>query len=359
MSSPPTPHDARQSVDQTISNLIHRMLSDGVHYRDLMDIQASIDGPQDWCRSWLNAASIHEAVAGAALERGRRHSAGEALWRASLYCHFAQGFHTDDRPEQRLEAVQRKQALFSKAAPLLQPPLEPVAIPFDEITFPAYLRVPDGSSLSACAILVGGLDTTKEDAFALTEVLIARGIATLAFDGPGQGETLSKLPLILDFERAVSAVIDYLQDRPEVDADRIGVLGRSSGGHLAFRAASDPRVRAVVAWGLLYDASQLPHMPPASLAHFVRAAGLDSLTAAEAFYEGYNLAGHVEKIRCPMMVVQGGQDPIATPGGLDRVRAEAKAPLEVIFYEDSGHCCHDRSHLIKPAMADFLAEHLG
>ena len=144
---------------------------------------------------------------------------------------------------------------------MLQPPLEPVAIPFDEITFPAYLRVPDSSSLSACAILVGGLDTTKEDAFALTEVLIARGIATLAFDGPGQGETLSKLPLILDFERAVSAVIDYLQDRPEVDADRIGVLGRSSGGHLALRAASDPRVRAVVAWGLLYDASQLPHMP--------------------------------------------------------------------------------------------------
>ena len=59
------------------------------------------------------------------------------------------------------------------------------------------------------------------------------------------------------------------------------------------------------------------------------------------------------------MVVQGGQDPIAAPGGLDRVRAEAKAPLEVVFYEDSGHCCHDRSHLIKPAMADFLAEHLG
>lgn len=53
------------------------------------------------------------------------------------------------------------------------------------------------------------------------------------------------------FETAydVSLVIDYLETREDVDAERIGVAGWSGGGHAALVAAvTEPRLKAVVGW---------------------------------------------------------------------------------------------------------------
>jgi hypothetical protein len=38
--------------------------------------------------------------------------------------------------------------------------------------------------------------------------------------------------------------------------------------------------------------------------------------------------------------------------------AAAAGPLETLIWEDSGHCCHDRSHIVRPAMADFMVRRL-
>lgn len=351
---------AKQTVDKTIQGSIHRMLSDGVNYRDLLAIQANMQGPQDWCRSWMSAAGVHEEIARKALREGHSVTASQALARASLYCHFAQGYYTYDRPAERLKAERRRQTLFREAAPILTPPLEYVEIPFGQTLISAYLRLPASATKSACVILLGGLDTTKEDALALTNVLVERGLATVAFDGPGQGAMYEEMGLIPDFEKAVFAIIDYLQQRPEVDAARIGVMGRTTGSHWALRSAAyDKRVRAVAAWGLIYDVHGLANFPVDVRDRFIRAAKLKSLEEAEEFYKAYDLAGHVQKIHCPVMVVQGGQDPLASPGGLERLVAEAVVPVELMFFEDSGHCCHDRAHIVKPAMADFLAAHLA
>jgi 2,6-dihydroxypseudooxynicotine hydrolase len=351
----------KKAVDKTIHGSVHRMLSDGVNYRDLLEIQSNIKGPQDWCRSWLEAADIHESIARKALRQHHPLTAGQALARAALYCHFAQGYYTYDRPAERLKAEQRRQTLFREAAPMLAPPLEYVEIPFGQTRITAYLRRPAAAAAkSPCVVLLGGLDTTKEDALALTNVLVERGLATLAFDGPGQGAMYEAMGLIPDFEKAVFAVIDYLQQRREIDAARIGLMGRTTGSHWALRtAAYDNRVRAVAAWGLIYNVHGLANFPADVRDRFIRAAKLKSLAEAQDFYKSYDLAGHAKNIRCPVMVVQGGDDPLAAPGGLDRLVAEAAGPVEVIFFADSGHCCHDRAHIVKPAMADFLSAHLG
>jgi len=79
-------------------------------------------------------------------------------------------------------------------------------------------------------------------------------------------------------ERAdVAAALAYLQGRPDVDGERIGVLGLSLGGALALLAAADcAAVRAVVAESSFANikgavrrnfraATRLPHFPFAQL----------------------------------------------------------------------------------------------
>jgi 2,6-dihydroxypseudooxynicotine hydrolase len=346
-------------VQQTIDGSIHRMLSDGVHYHDLMQLRERIAGPDTWCDEWTAAASVHEEVGRAALARGAALTAGDALWRAALYCHFAQGYFTDAFPDRKLAAEKRKQSLFREAAPLLSPPLERVEIPFRGDVAPGFLRFPRDVSKPGCVILFGGLDSTKEDALTLSNLMVARGLATLAFDGPGQGEMFHRMKLIPDFERVVSAAIDFVAQRPEIDPARIGIVGRSTGGHWACQAAAkDKRVKAAVAWGLAYHSRNIPQMPVTVQNRWLRAGGLKSAEEAVPFFKAYDLEGVAARIACPLLIVQGARDPIVPPESLERVRTEASGPVEVLTWPDSGHCCHEYYHLTKPAMADFMVRNL-
>ncbi|NCC26435.1 MAG: alpha/beta hydrolase, partial [Deltaproteobacteria bacterium] len=68
--------------------------------------------------------------------------------------------------------------------------------------------------------------------------------------GPGQGEMISlqKLPFRHDWEKVVTPVVDYALTRPDVDQERIAILGYSMGGYLVPRAlAFEKRIR----WGIV------------------------------------------------------------------------------------------------------------
>ena len=120
-----------------------------------------------------------------------------------------------------------------------------------------------------CALLIGGLESTKEESYLFEHLCHERGMATFAFDGPGQGEMFFDIGLQADFERYASAAVDYLEGRPEIDAARIGVLGRSLGAYYSVRsAACEPRLRACVSWGACFDLSDLEEYPPATQAGF-------------------------------------------------------------------------------------------
>ena len=83
-------------------------------------------------------------------------------------------------------------------------------------------------------------------------------MATFTFDGPGQGETWFQGGMIVEFERATSAVIDDLEKLSAVDAKRLGVFGPSLGGYLAPRsAACDARIKACTFAGGMYDRTQV------------------------------------------------------------------------------------------------------
>ncbi len=349
---------SKQLVDQLLTQGIHRFLADGVHYRDLVDIRAATADWSQWCRVWSEFAAAAEERGDAALRQSLTRTAATELSRAALYYHYAQNLYYDDARVKRA-AHDRKVAVFKRAAPLFDPPLERVDIPFENVTLPAYLRVPQGRSKAACVILLGGLDTTKEDYMVVNDLCAARGLATLAFDGPGQGEVLYEMRWRPDFDRSIYAVLDYLQTRPEIDSERIGIIGRSTGGYYAPKAAAtDRRIKAAVAWGAMYHLRNLADIPSVTRDGFVFVSGSKSVDEAVRFFECIDLEGVASMIRCPLLVVHGGLDTITPIENATRLAQEASGPVETLIWDDSGHCCHDRAHIVRPAMADFMLRHL-
>ena len=71
-----------------------------------------------------------------------------------------------------------------------------------------------------------GLDSTKEETDAYEQPFLARGMATLAFDGPGQGEGEYDFAIRGDYEVAVEAVVDCIETRRDLDTAPHRPLGR-------------------------------------------------------------------------------------------------------------------------------------
>src|ERR1700733_14107260 len=84
------------------------------------------------------------------------------------------------------------------------------------------------------------------------------------------GETVFEMRWRTDFEKAVVAAIDYVEKRSEIDPSRIGIIGRSMGGCYAPKtAAIDERIKALVAWGVMYHLQNLANVPKHTLEGFM------------------------------------------------------------------------------------------
>lgn len=219
------------SAEQMVATWGHRMIAAGIDYNDFMTTVARVKAYwEDWCREGCATAAMHEALAQEHEKRGSPVSASEACFQAALGYHYA-CLHFIWDQGQYVPAHKKRVALYAKAAPYLDPPAERHEVPFGELCMPAYLRLPAGGvKRPPVVVFVSGTDSTKEEHWAMENVFLRRGLATFAFDGPGQGETWFKAAMPVDFERSTSAVIDYLLTLQPVDATRVGLYGQSLGG---------------------------------------------------------------------------------------------------------------------------------
>jgi 2,6-dihydroxypseudooxynicotine hydrolase len=70
----------------------------------------------------------------------------------------------------------------------LDPPGERVDIPYEGALLHGILRKPGGIARPPVVVMCMGLDSAKEEMDAYESIFLDRGMATLAFDGPGQGD---------------------------------------------------------------------------------------------------------------------------------------------------------------------------
>jgi 2,6-dihydroxypseudooxynicotine hydrolase len=351
------------SVQSFVDYNLPRMLGDGVDYVDLMNTVRTVSAFDNWCSKWMDAALVHEKIAEQALSDGSRITAGEEFWKSSLYNHYAQFMEWHNRPLKD-EAVKRKVRNFNTAAPLFSPPSERIEIPFEHGgVLPGFLRLPLGSTPSKkppCVLLIGGLESTKEEYYLFENLCQRRGLATFSFDGPGQGEVYYKLKARPDFEKATSAVIDYLERRSDqIDKERIGVIGRSLGGYYSPRsAAHDNRIKACVAWAVIYDFRTWDKMSPGLKDGWTYISDKKNWEEAREYFRTFTLKDCASKISCPIFILQGELDDICPAEQATWLAKEVKGPVKLEIVKGGTHCVHNMGHIYRPKMADWLAAEL-
>lgn len=358
-----TDSDARKAFDSEVFEYwIPRLVADGMDINDVQTVRPQVTSWDDWPGAWEAVGETHLALARERLSEGSTVTAGEAFVRASLCFHVGQVV-ANHMPDIKRDLQRRKEAAFREAAPLLVPPAERLEIDHNGVTLPGYLRLPLGGAAPAapfaCVVLVPGLDSTKEDFITLSEMCARRGLASFAFDGPGQGEVRPHAPLEEGYEASILSVFEAIAARPEIDGARIGMLGRSLGGYYIPRAAAlEPRIKALAVFGGAFDLGDWDTMPKTILDGFLWATNRQSMEDARAKMGPATLADCIGDVTCQTLVVHGKRDGIFHYSQAERIAEALGDKAELLIEENGVHCCHNYGFKYRTLMIDWMARTL-
>lgn len=163
----------------------------------------------------------------------------------------------------------------------------------------------------------------------LADTLGRRGIAVLRLDdrgvnGSDRGPTSATSR---DFSDDIRAGIAYLRTRPEIDGDRVALVGHSEGGIIApMIAATDPRLKAIVLLAgtaspgrevlraqAVYAIDSMSHLTGEARARALEASqhALDSTAAGlpwMKYFLDYDPSVQARQVRTPALILQGETD---------------------------------------------------
>jgi len=138
-------------------------------------------------------------------------------------------------------------------------------------------------------------------------------------------------------------------------------LGASLGTCYATRRALDPRVKALVCHGALFDmvseSSRMQTMPDHG--NFRLITGKQSAEENRAYFSAYNLSEIAPKVECPVLIVHSGQDNLVAPEAGARLRDAFGDNAELAFVDDGLHCCIEYCARLQPLTYDWIIDRLN
>jgi dienelactone hydrolase len=340
--------------------------------------QKEPDAWRAWRDEWCALGQRLEAVAIAADAVGRHMTAGNYYLRAGMY------YFTGERfvPPGDEKRVLGEKAIACQQAGLRRrhADIEVVEVPYEGTSLPAlFLRARGVSGRAPTVVVFDGMDNCKEMSvlFAGLE-FAARGMHTLAIDGPGQGESLRLRGMSArhDYEVPGAAAYDWVASRDDVDPGRVVVMGYSFGGYYAARiAACEPRYAAGVAFAALHwdlaawqrEVKRRHDTDPTTTAqstfHFPWVMGCPDMTAAIEKATRFSLAGVAERIACPFLVVHAEDDrvvPVASAHRLYDAIGSSRKDLKIFTAADGGtyHAQADNRQVGVDYIADWIGANL-
>jgi dipeptidyl aminopeptidase/acylaminoacyl peptidase len=336
--------------------------------RAMKDVAA---GDRDgWEKAWLELAQKTEKHAQDALALGKLMTARQNFFHASNYYRMSDVLLTIAEEPRRRERFIRSRDNFRAAAQLSDAPIEVISVRCGGDEYDGYFCHPTKAKPGKwpAVLFLGGADAYAEEIYFSGRQMLDRGWAMLLVDTPGRGSSIYLKGILTrpDYEVPGKACIDYLVSRPEVDGERIALLGISMAGYYAPRVtAFDNRLKALVAWSGCYSILEdlydfCAHLQPVCR----RLLGGVSHEEARQRLQDFTMAGVAHNITCPTLITHGDKDALMSVAGAKKLFDEigAKDKTLKIYDETDGagriHCSHDYWAHNLPYMFDWLEERL-
>jgi dipeptidyl aminopeptidase/acylaminoacyl peptidase len=263
-------------------------------------------------------------------------------------------------------------------------------------TLAGTLTLPNGASSArrvAAVITISGSGRQDRDSALgfqgyrpfrqIADALARRGIAVLRMDdrGTGASDGAFKGATSADFGEDARAGLAYLRTRPEIRADRLGVIGHSEGAVIApMVAEKEANLRAIVLLaGVAEPARSALHfqiknqydhdakLTPERRAELIAAIPqrMEGMMAADPwmkYFLTYDPAAAMRRVSTPVLILTGANDKQAVPeqvalqeaafrqGGNQDVTARVLPGLNHLFVEDSDGFPGNYSKLPPPVM---------
>lgn len=320
----------------------------------------------EWCSEWSKEGELLEDLAWHAVSKGNNHSARWLFHEAAGCFHVGQHWFFIDL-EQKNKALERVWKNYGRAIELYDEDQRPirVEVPFRGTVIPGYLRITDKPE-RPLVILINGMDNIKEvEVHYWGNLLLGAGFNVFAFDGPGQGEMWKSMKFISDYEKAVGAIIDWLEenDKYNINLERIGTLGFSLGGYLSPRAAAfDKRISCAVGNG---GPAHARHLTDKLTVNPILHQGIPHLVGAETYEESLERFDidikRAPPMDRPLLIFHSGQDKLIPKPRehADYFMEWAVGEKELKWYPDGEHVCANYLDEVIPYTIDWLQGHLG
>jgi pimeloyl-ACP methyl ester carboxylesterase len=249
---PRTLEETRAWMKQRLASRFHPLNAlDPIEGPALIDGLPGLDGAR-WGGYWGGLGDAAREAAQRCEAQGDRAGAQAAYARATgLY--FMGRFPCPNHPAKQRCAVAERET-YLRLSTFWAQPIARVEIPFEGGPgegrhVVALVRRPVGVVNPGVVLMWGGVDACKEQMTAACDAFLAQGVATVAIDNAGTGE--SPIRGVPDSERQFLAAMDWIQARGDWRAQRIGLLGRSFGGYWATKLAHlvPERIAGAVNWG--------------------------------------------------------------------------------------------------------------
>ena len=291
----------------------------------------------DWDHGWTWAAQWFLGEARTCERTGQAHGTALAQRHAALSYHLA-GMLVFDDPRKLRALRAATSSLYARSLPILRPAVQRVDIPWRTSRLPGYLALPEQNVGPAPLVaILNGTSTSKEETLLWSDAFLAHGLAVLALDWPGSGESALTVRPTHDCDDVSDGVLAVAREHPGLDAGRVALLGFSLGGALAaITAANDRRIGAVVAVTPPYDPRPWLHQAqPLLRRHLAALAGSERRVGRLA--AAFALPGVVERVRCPILVIGAGRDLIVPPEEAIRYCIAAGDRGSLLWYPDGTH----------------------
>ncbi|MCB9479844.1 MAG: prolyl oligopeptidase family serine peptidase [Deltaproteobacteria bacterium] len=333
---------------------------------DPADIDAAMGETKDlgdsFVAAWRRQAESAEEKATLAENGGDKANAATLFHRTAIYYQIADWACRDDAQCAVLSG--RSLAAYDRYVAARGIDVLKVDLPVDTGTVKALYRKPDGGGPFPAVVFYQGNDMTKELTVKVEDVALAHGLAILNVDQSGFGEsyfTGSRMRSLADVTQCAKACVDFLQNRPEIGGERVGVFGLSFGGIVAILAAgTEPRFHALASLGAPYHLSrvirEVAHM---QIERAYKWSGASTTEELFALIDGMRIEDTVAAVKVPAMVMHGDRDEIVDPDHAVDLANRLGGPVDFLLVPGGNHMCTNvlEDELI-PQTLGWLAETL-